>query len=230
MTTRSSIRTDWPGPPRHRHRKATTRRRWTLPVRWGIPGRIGIGVVALLAGVLALNGVIQASGSPARTAGNSPGVDIASLLPPPPAAAPTSAAAPTAQVAVVDERTEVAPSSQSRATPRPAAGRPTAQRSAAAAGAGSVTPEGSRSAPARPGTPAPARKQLNEQADEAGATAGDGFPVSREKSDTHVDGAQEKDTGPEPARDNSQRPGRNGLLDTVGCAVRVNGSPLVGQC
>ena len=57
-----------------------------------------------------------------------------------------------------------------------------------------------------------------------------GSPVSREKSDTHVDGAQEKDTGPEPARDNSQRPGRNGLLDTVGCAVRVNGSPLVGQC
>src|SRR4051794_15279237 len=107
MTTRSSIRTDWPGPPRHRHRKVTTPRRWALPARWGIPGRIGIGVGALLAGVLALNGIIQASGSPARTAGSGPGVDIASLLPPP-AATPTTAPAPTAQVAVVDERTEVA--------------------------------------------------------------------------------------------------------------------------
>ena len=197
MTTRSSIRTDWPGPPRHRHRKATTRRRWALPVRWGIPGRIGIGVVALLAGVLALNGVIQASGSPARTAGNSPGVDIASLLPPPPAAAPTSAAAPTAQVAVVDERTEVARSSQSRATPRPAAGRPTAQRSAAGRGR-RIRHVGRQSVgPARPGTPAPARKQLNEQADQAGATAGDGYPGQLARSPTRTSTARRRRT---PAR------------------------------
>jgi hypothetical protein len=184
-------------------------------------------VVALLAGVLALNGVIQASGSPARTADKSPGVDIASLLPPP-AATPTTAATPTAQVAIVDAHTQVAHSPESHPTPRPVASRPAARRVAPDA-AGSSTSEGSQSATARPGTAASARKQAGEQADQAGSTAGDGFPVSGERS-KHVDGAQEKVTSPEPARDDAQRPGRTGLLDTVGCAVRVNGSPLVGHC
>jgi len=223
MTTRSSIRTDWPGPPRHRHRKATTRRRWALNVRWGIPGRIGIGVVALLAGVLALNGVIQASGPPARTAGNSPGVDIASLLPPPPAAAPTSAAAPTAQVAVVDERTEVARGSQSRATPRPAAGRPTAQRSVPDTGAKSAAPEGTQSASARPGTPAPARKHTDLQpGEQSGQPANDSRPSAADESpvDDHVDGAQQEipksKVEPAPSKGN--------------CVISLGGIVKVGDC
>jgi hypothetical protein len=194
MTTKSSIRTDWPGPPRHRHRKATTRRPWALPGRWGIPGRIGLGVVALLAGVLALNGVIQASGSPARTANNSPGVDIASLLPPP-TATPTTPAAPTAQVANADAQTQVARSSASRPASRPAAGRPTAQRSVPDAGAKSAASEGSQSASARPGTPAPARKHNNlEPGEQSGQQDNDPGPSAANEPpvDDHVDGAQQE--------------------------------------
>jgi hypothetical protein len=222
MTTRSSIRTDWPGPPRHRHRKVTTPRRWSLPARWGIPGRIGIGVVALLAGVLALNGLIQASGSPARTAGNSPGVDIASLLPPP-AATPTTAPAPTAQVAVVDERTEVAGGSGSHQASRPAAGRATAQRAVPDSGARSGASQGGQSVSAKPGTPAPARKrtdlqpgeQADQQADDPGPSAAKKPPVG-----DHVDGAQQEipksTTKPAPSKGN--------------CIVKLGSLVKLGDC
>ena len=95
MTTRSSsIRTAWPGPPRHRHRRATS-------ARWGTARRVVLGLVALLAGVVALNGVILAAAAPSRTSSN-PDVDIASLLPSATAQVPAdeAAAAPPEQVVV----------------------------------------------------------------------------------------------------------------------------------
>ena len=79
MTTTSSIRSAWPGPPRHRHRRVA-------PPRWRGARRVLLSLLALVAGILALNGVIQATSSPARTSSGKD-VDIASLLPPAAAAA-----------------------------------------------------------------------------------------------------------------------------------------------
>jgi hypothetical protein len=227
MTTRSSIRTDWPGPPRHRHRKASTRRRWALPGRWGIPGRIGLGVVALLAGVLALNGIIQASGAPARTAGSSPGVDIASLLPPP-AATPTTAPAPTAQVANVDAQTQVARSSESHPPVAPRrTGVATRVPTRAATQAGGQAPGRQTEAAAGQNRTTPDDKRPGDERSSAGQPASGGSAAIAPGGEAPSD----VDNTPEPARNDATRPGHSGgLLDTVRCAVKVSDKPLLGGC
>jgi hypothetical protein len=188
-----------------------------------------LGLVALLAGILALNGVIQAAGSPSRTAGTD--LDTTSVLPPPAAAeAPAEpAGAPAAEVAVAETPTEVVRSAAAR--PAPAAPPRPAPRAGAGSPAGTPAARGTPAASRRSAAVAPVERAGAAEPDNAGAPAandaGDGSASDALR--TGDDGAQ-AGIASNSARDRSDRPGRSGLLTDLGCTVegvQVNDQPLV---
>lgn len=239
MTTTPSIRTAWPGPRLHRHRRAV------VPRIRGVR-RVAVWVVALLAGLFAMNGVIQAVGSPSPLAGSGDDVDIASLLPPAVAEAPVGmGAAGTVQVveeagagpAPVARRSDsaavVVPQTRARSVPlvtaRPGvavvAGSPEVVTSPTEQAARA---EGERSGPPRGGDDRAQRADSTQRAHS-----------SRPKITTTPGtvprgiGAPKVTGTPKPARDQGSRPGRGRLLLGVGCLVdrvpvRVDDRPLRG--
>ena len=227
----------------HSVRRQRSRHRHSEPPRqWAGSRRLVLSLVALLAGILALNGFIQAAGSPVRTSADKE-VDVTAGNPPPDGTAPAADAPPATLDQVSADQVSAGQAKPGSTAPgrvagpgapgpREVAGVPpgrsgapagTAPRLPARSDTGSAgSPAGSRSA----GTGAAPAAEAGTAARSADRGEAEQPPAGNsraEPSQSSVDSDAKAGQADTPAESGGGKSG-GGLLSTVSCVV----DPLLG--